>query len=241
MAVPIMVERAATPANLNGQTFMPISHIIYDCDGLLLDTERLHCEVNTVIASRYGKTFTDEVHHAMIGRPAEVSSQAIVDMLALPLSAQDYLEERDRIITGLYESCAPLPGAKDLTLQLHQRGIPQAIATSSATPRFRKKMARHQDWLPLFDCIVTGDDPEIQQGKPAPDIFLITARRLGVAPEHCLVFEDSLAGVTAAKAAGMTVVAVPGPTMDPDEFHEADSVIPSLLEFDPPRWGLPYA
>ena len=220
---------------------MPISHIIYDCDGLLLDTERLHCEVNSAIASRYGKTFTDEVHHAMIGRPAEVSSQVIVDMLDLPVSAQDYLVERDRIITGLYESCLPLPGAKELTLHFYKRGVPQAIATSSAAPRFSKKMSRHQEWLKLFECIVMGDDPDIQSGKPAPDIFLITARRLGVAPEHCLVFEDSVAGVTAAKAAGMTVVAVPGPTMAPEDFYEADSVIPSLFDFDPPRWGLPYA
>ena len=220
---------------------MPISHIIYDCDGLLLDTEQLHCQVNRAIATRYGKTFTDEVHHAMIGRPAEVSSRVMVEMLDLPLSAQAYLVERDQMITGLYESCDPLPGAKDLTLHFYKRGVPQAIATSSAAPRFGKKMSRHQDWLQLFDCIVTGDDAEIQQGKPAPDIFLITARRLRVSPDHCLVFEDSLAGVTAAKNAGMTVVAVPGPTMAPEEFYEADSVIPSLFDFDPSHWGLPYA
>lgn len=218
-----------------------ISHIIYDCDGLLLDTERLHCEVNSAIAARYGKTFTDEVHHAMIGRPSEVSSQAMVDLLNLPLSASAYLQERDQMITGLYESCEPLPGAKELTLHFYKWGVPQAIATSSMAHRFGQKMNRHQDWLTLFNCIVTGDDAEIQQGKPAPDIFLITARRLGVEPAKCLVFEDSLAGVTAAKAAGMTVVAVPGPTMDPDEFYEADSVIPSLFDFDPPWWGLPYA
>ncbi|MEM9216070.1 MAG: HAD-IA family hydrolase [Cyanobacteria bacterium P01_F01_bin.150] len=220
---------------------MPISHIIYDCDGLLLDTERLNQEVNGAIAARYGKTFTDEVHHAMIGRPSMKSSQIMVKMLDLPLSAQEYLEERDQMIRGLYKSCNPLPGAKELTLYFYKQGVPQAIATSSEAVRFNKKMSRHQEWLALFNCIVTGDDAEIKQGKPAPDIFLITARRLGAMPSDCLVFEDSLAGVTAAKAAGMTVVAVPGPTMAPEAFYQADSVIPSLFDFDPPRWGLPYA
>ena len=218
---------------------MSITHIIYDCDGLLLDTESLHIQVNSAIANRYGKRFTHDIHHEIIGRPALNSAQIIVDRLTLPLSAQAYLVERDEMIRGLYPSCQPLPGAKELVLHFYQKGIPQAIATSSAQPRFRKKIIHHQEWITLFDCIVTGDDPEINAGKPAPDIFLIVARRLGTRPENCLVFEDSLMGVTAGKRAGMTVIAVPGPTMEHDQFQSADSVIPSLLDFDPARWNLP--
>ncbi|MGK7890076.1 MAG: HAD-IA family hydrolase [Leptolyngbyaceae cyanobacterium] len=215
---------------------MAITHLIYDCDGLLLNTETLHVQVNSAIAARYGKTFTREIHHAMIGRPARQSMQILIDRLQLPMSVEAYMAERDRLITDLYPSCQPLPGAKELTLQLYQRGIAQAIATSSSAARLQLKMSRHQEWLALFECVVTGDDPAIAQGKPAPDIFLLTAERLGVGPNQCLVFEDSPAGVLAAKQAGMTVIVVPDPTMDRDLFQFADQILPSLLDFDPAQW-----
>ncbi|MEB3231348.1 MAG: HAD-IA family hydrolase [Leptolyngbyaceae bacterium] len=215
---------------------MSIKYIIYDCDGLLLNTEDLHVRVNRAIASRYGKTFTRSIHHTMLGRPAHQSMQILIDHLQLPLSVEAYMAERDRLITDLYPASQPLPGTKELTLQLYQQGIPQAIATSSSASRFQQKMSRHQEWLALFDCVVTGDDPAIAHGKPAPDIFLLTAERLGAQPQQCLVFEDSPAGILAGKRAGMTVVAVPDPTMDRELFKQADQILLSLLDFDPSQW-----
>ncbi|NEQ96723.1 MAG: HAD-IA family hydrolase [Cyanothece sp. SIO2G6] len=215
---------------------MSITHIIYDCDGLLLDTETLHVQVNSAIASRYDRTFTRDIHHAMIGRPAHQSMQILIDRLQLPLSVDQYMIERDRLITQLYPTSQPLPGAKELTFQLYCQSIPQAIATSSSAPRFQQKMSCHQEWLDLFDCVVTGDDPAIAQGKPAPDIFLLTAERLGALPHQCLVFEDSPAGVLAAKQAGMTAIVVPDPTMDRELFQLADQILPSLLDFDPAHY-----
>jgi beta-phosphoglucomutase-like phosphatase (HAD superfamily) len=85
---------------------------------------------------------------------------------------------------------------------------------------------------------VLGDDPDVKQGKPSSDIFLVTAQRLGARPEQCLVFEDSLAGVIAAKQAAMTVVAVPDPIMDKSLFQEADETLNSLDEFDTQKWNL---
>lgn len=91
----------------------------------------------------------------------------------------------------------------------------------------------------MFDCVVLGDDPEVHEGKPAPDVFLVVARRLGVAPEKCLVFEDSPAGIAAARRAGMHAVAVPDPNMSAAAYEQADQVLRSLEEFDPAAWGLP--
>lgn len=214
-----------------------ITHIIYDCDGLLLDTERLNRQVNQTIARRHGKVFNATVHRQMIGRTATDSAQIIIDRLQLPLTCEAYLSQRYELITKLYPTAEPLPGAKLLTEHFARHGIPQAIATSSIHQRFSQKIVRHQSWMELFQCIVTGDDPAIRQGKPAPDIFLVAAHRLGASPENCLVFEDSPAGVAAARQAGMTVVAVPAG--DLTLFQTADNVVESLLAFQPEHWQLP--
>ena len=219
----------------------PITHIIYDCDGLLLDTERLNRQVNQTIASRYGKVFDETVHRQIIGRTAPDSAQIMIDLLDLPLTPDDYLQQRYELVTNLYPLAQPLPGAKILTGHFAAHGIPQAIATSSIRQRFNQKFIRHQSWMRLFDCIVTGDDEAINHGKPAPDTFLVTAERLGADPINCLVFEDSPAGVIAAKKAGMAVVAVPATNRDLTVFQLADSVVDSLLEFDPVQWRLPPA
>lgn len=217
----------------------PITHIIYDFDGLLLNTEPIHAQVNQTIAARYGKAFDASVRMKVMGRKAQDSAQILVEMLALPLTVQDYLAQKDAIIYDLYPSASPMPGAVQLTQHFYQAGIPQAIATSSAQRPFRYKTIHHQEWLQTFNCIVLGDDPAIQQGKPAPDIFLVAAERLEALPEQCLVFEDSIAGVIAAKQAGMAVVAVPASDVDKHLFQEADQVLSSLVEFNPQGWYLP--
>jgi pseudouridine-5'-monophosphatase len=82
-----------------------------------------------------------------------------------------------------------------------------------------------------------GDDPEIKRGKPAPDMFLLAAKRMRASAAHCLVFEDSPAGIEAARAAGMYAVAVPDPNMDDHAYPGAHQIIRSLKEFDPASWG----
>lgn len=216
----------------------PITHLIYDFDGLLLNTEPIHAQVNQTIAARYGKTVDASVRTKVMGRRAQDSAQIMIEMLALPLTVPEYLEQKDAIIYDLYPSARPMPGAMELTQHFYQAGVPQAIASSSSQRPFHAKTTHYQQWMQRFNCIVLGDDPAIQQGKPAPDIFLIAAERLGAPPEQCLVFEDSLAGVIAAKQAGMTVVAVPDPIMDKSLFQDADAVLNSLLEFEAQQWLL---
>jgi pseudouridine-5'-monophosphatase len=124
-------------------------------------------------------------------------------------------------------------------MHLHRAGIPQAVATSSDRHNFDLKITRHKDWFSIFKCLVMGDDPEIEHGKPAPDIFLLAAKRLHASPSHCLVFEDSPAGVEAARAAGMFVIAVPDPNMDDGAYLNAHQLIRDLNTLDLSRWGLP--
>jgi pseudouridine-5'-monophosphatase len=194
--------------------FKPITHLIYDMDGLLLDTESFHEQVNREIAQRYGKSFDPSIKLKIAGRPTLDSARILVELLELPLTPETFLEERKQLLYPLYPQAQPLPGAIFLTKHFYQRHIPQAIATSSSSHHFQLKTINHQEWIKLFDCIVLGDDPAITKGKPEPDIFLLTAQRLQAHPEKCLVFEDSPAGVQAAKQAGMSVVAIPHSDFD---------------------------
>ncbi len=216
-----------------------ITHLIYDLDGLLLDTEPLHTKVNQMIANRYGKSINPELQFKLCGRKSKDSAKLIVETLELPVTVEAYIKEKDAIIYQYYPNVPPLAGAVRLTQHFAANHIPQAIATSSSSRPFTAKTQSHQDWFSIFQYIVRGDNPDIKQGKPAPDIFLITAEKLGAKPEQCLVFEDSLAGVAAARAAQMAVVAVPSPDMDHQLYLEADQVLNSLTEFQPEKWELP--
>jgi pseudouridine-5'-monophosphatase len=208
-------------------------------DGLLLDTEPFYTQVSQHIAARYGKVFDWSLKARMIGARAVDSARIFTESLELPIGPEEYLRERKGMLEALFPTAEPLPGALSLTQHLHRHGIPQAVASSSDTRNFGLKTSRHKEWFRVFDCCVLGDDPELARGKPAPDIFLLAAARMRANPARCLVFEDAPAGVAAARAAGMNVVAVPDPNMNRLAFGEADVVLASLEEFDPAPWGLP--
>ena len=216
-----------------------ITHLIYDLDGLLLDTEPLHAKVNQMLAGRHGKFIDPSLMCKLRGRKSHDSAKLIIEMLEIPLTVEAYLAEKDAIIYQYYADVPALEGAVELTQHFAAHRVPQAIATSSSSRPYAAKIQSHQQWFSIFECVIQGDDPELKHGKPAPDIFLIAAQRLGAKPENCLVFEDALAGVAAAKAAGMYVVAVPAMDMDKNLYLEADQVLNSLKEFQPERWQLP--
>lgn len=120
--------------------------------------------------------------------------------------------------------------------------LPMAVATSSRRAALAKKRSNHGGMFRHFQAVVCGDDPAVRNGKPAPDIYLEAARRLGVHPSECLVFEDAMSGVRSGKAAGCRVVAVPDPRFDALEkavfVREADVVLESLWSFNGKEFGL---
>ena len=168
------------------------------------------------------------------------SSTGDDDLPPLAPSVSEFWERWETQLSDMCRNVDALPGAAELVEGLAARNIPMAISTSSRRVAVEKKRIKHERIFQHIPVIVCGDDPEVKNGKPAPDGFLEAARQLGVDPTECLVFEDAVAGVQSAVAAGCKSVAVPDPRMEPDAFVEAkaDEVIRSMKKFDYGKWGM---
>ena len=217
----------------------PITHALFDMDGLLLDTETIYTQVTQEIVSRFGKQYDWSIKANMIGRKAIDSARYLVEVLALPITAEEYLEERKDMLKEEFKNAKALPGAERLIRHLNQHQVPIAVATSSMGDLYDIKTTNHQDWFQLFDAVVTVDDPEVNEGKPAPDLFNVAAKRIGADPAATLVLEDAPSGLAGATAANMRAVVVPDPNMDRARYADADLILDSLMDFDPNRYGIP--
>ena len=217
----------------------PVKAVIFDMDGLLLDTEGIYTEVTDTIAKWHGKTFDWAVKQHSIGRGSQDFAEYVIRALELPMSPEEFLTVRQPMLDERFPDAKPMRGAEALVRHLARHNIPIAVGTSSSLHYFHVKTSNHRTWFELFKDVVTADHAEVTAAKPAPDIFLTAARSLGVDPKDCLVFEDSPFGVTAAKTAGMYAVAVPDPHMPVEQYAHADLVLGSLTEFPLEDWGLP--
>jgi HAD superfamily hydrolase (TIGR01509 family) len=209
----------------------PPTHVIFDLDGVLLDTEPIYTLGTRQIAARWGKAYGWELKAEIMGRAPLEGARLVVETLGLALTPEQYLIERDLIVEEMFSAAPPIEGAPELVAALDRCGLPLGIATSSERRLFDLKAQNHA-WLGAMRVVVCGDDPGAGRHKPAPDIFLRVAGALGAEPTACLVFEDSLAGVAAARAAGMQVVARVEPHFDRARFSEADLVLRSYAELD---------
>lgn len=213
------------------------THVLFDLDGVLLDSEPLYTQATQEILDPYGKTFDWSLKVNTIGRDARDGARWLLAELGVPLSVDEYLQRRERRLRELFRTVQPVAGAREFVATLAQRGVPMAVATSSHRDQYDVKVSGHP-WFGAFAAVVCGDDPELARLKPAPDIFLLAAARLQADPRSCLVVEDSPAGVAAARAAGMQVVAVPDPHVAKERVAEADLVLAGIFEIEPELLGL---
>ena len=201
----------------------PGAPIVFDCDGLLLETEEGWTEAETELFRRYGAVYGPEEKRRVIGTSLPEASRVFEELLDQPGRSGELLEEVIDLAAEVFSrGVEPMPGATALVDEL--RGTrPMAVASNSYRRLIDIALER-AGMADVFDVVIAGD--EIEHAKPAPDLYLDACRRLGVDPKDAIALEDSPNGVEAAKAAGMFVIGVP---YLPDlSLDDADVVAPSL-------------
>ena len=209
---------------------MTVSAVIFDLDGVLADSETWWNQIDAKLLANYGVTYRGEYHENVLGVSYRLAVEFYQKAFGLSASTEEMMQRRGEIATEFFANRIGLfPHVKDVLEELRQMKLQLAVATSSVSTSARPFLDRHH-LTGFFEVIVTGE--EVQHGKPAPDIYLCAAKHLGIPAGACLVIEDALPGIAAAKAAKMRVVAIPDRRfVDPREYEkEADYVINDLKE-----------
>ncbi len=204
--------------------------VIFDMDGLMLDTEALAREAWFATMQRWGYALSDEVYLRVLGTTGARTRDIFREAFGPDIPIEAMYDHKQRYVDEAIASgrIAVKPGLDELLDWLEARSIPKAVASSTVRALVLKKLGL-VGLVGRFDVIVGGD--EVAHGKPAPDIFLEAARRLNARPADCVVLEDSENGVRAAHAAGMRVIMVPDLKPPDDEVQAlAHRVVPSLRE-----------
>jgi HAD superfamily hydrolase (TIGR01509 family) len=202
--------------------------VIFDMDGVLVDGEPLHFRAINELLGPEGKALTLEQYKPYMGTKAGWTEFITDFKLAHP--REHYYPLYHELILAQYRTeLVALPGAIAAVEAARASGVPVGLASSSVRPWVEACLAGI-GLADAFDALTTGD--EIENGKPAPDIYLLAARRLGVEPSRCLAIEDAPAGIAAAKAAGMTCWAVHTEYTRDLDLGAPDRVLGSLLELE---------
>lgn len=196
---------------------MGIEAVIFDMDGLLVDSEPLSQRAWARLAAVYGFVLDEATYGRMVGRRSDEAARLFLQACPLPLAVDAVVAQKGAYLEEIkaQEVVPVMAGVAEVVTAVGHHKLPYAVATSSKRSHAEQIMAQ----LGLTPVAIAGGD-EVTEGKPAPDIYLLAAARLGLDPAGCLALEDSLPGCEAARAAGMRVVAVPNGVTHQADFSQ---------------------
>jgi HAD superfamily hydrolase (TIGR01509 family) len=214
----------------------PYSAVIFDMDGVLVDTEPMHLRALNQVLAESGCALSEEENQQLLGTSFKATWDFVIKRFGLDAEPERYAPAYDEAVVNiLRQPLTPAVGSMNLLGQLRARNMPMALA-SSAKRRWIEATLDSLGMKDFFPITVSGED--VTESKPAPDIFLLAARRLGVPAQTCLVIEDSPNGITAGRSAGMDVIAVRTPNTEGLSLENATRIVDSLEQIDLAALGL---
>jgi HAD superfamily hydrolase (TIGR01509 family) len=204
--------------------------VIFDMDGVLIDSEPLHFVALSGVLAAAGHTYTRAENEQFIGTTSEAMFSTLIAVYGLPGTVVDYESGYDAaLLRILQQPHPPAPGVVALVERLRQLAVRVGVASSSRR-LWVDATLQSLCLATTFEVVVAGDD--VERGKPDPAIYLLAAQRLGVAPGRCLAIEDSPNGVQSARAAGMTVLGVRTEYTAHLQLEGVAGIVDSLAELD---------
>lgn len=211
---------------MRNQSRLRPSALIFDMDGLMIDSERLYFAAEREMAAAHGKEIRDEQLWPLMGRKPIESLRLLRKILGIGTPPEELLAWRNRLmLEKMRRDLGAMPGLFEI-LDVFKGRLKLAVATG-AQQEFLDIALDTLRIREYFDVLQTAD--AVERGKPDPEIYLIACRRLGLQPGECIVLEDARNGVLAGKAAGCPVIAVPSDYTRGQDFSEADWVEPDLF------------
>ena len=205
-----------------------IAGVVFDLDGLIVNTEDLYEEVGAHLLQRRGKAFTQPLLDAMMGRPTPVALQIMIDWYGLDATVAQLVAETDTIFPAILDArLKTMPGFMNLLAALEAARVPRGVATSSRRS-FVADILSRLNLQDRFQFVLTSED--VTEGKPNPEIYERASERLGLPPAQVMVLEDSENGCRAAIAAGTYAVAVPGAHSKAHNFDGCSLLATSLAD-----------